>query len=131
MRFLLDENVAEEVGHWLQSKGYEVYFAREIFAPSAPDEVLAFSLELHGLIIITHDKDFRQLQRTLPQGHARRVTNGAGRISLRVPEPRARERLEQEWEVIEFHFEQARRYQRRFLLDLSLTRISVVTAPEN
>ena len=89
MRFLIDENVADGVGEWLHARGYEVFFARNLVARGSPDELLAFLVELNGLIIVTHDKDFRQLRRTLPQGHLKRVTNGAGRISLLVPEARA------------------------------------------
>ncbi len=126
MRFLIDENVADEVSQWLRSRGYEVFSARDIFAPSTPDDVLAVAIELNGLIIVTHDRDFRQLRRTLPQGT--RLTSGAGRITLGVREDRALRRLQEIWDVVEFSYARSLRLRQRFIISISQTTYLVTTS---
>lgn len=127
MRFLLDENVAGEVGEWLSGRGYEVLYSRDVTGVSAPDEILAFLIEMNGLIIVTHDNDFKQLRRQLPPGHVRRVTNGAGRICLSVRENRAKARLEEIWDVIEFNYERQARLGERFIIRVSQSTYLVTT----
>jgi predicted nuclease of predicted toxin-antitoxin system len=121
MRFLTDENVADNVGEWLRARGYEVFVARDVVARGSPDELLAFLIEVNGLIIVTHDNDFKQLRRTLPQGQRNRVTNGAGRISLSVPEARVVGRLEQVWDIVEFQYARAWSRNQRLVLTITLT----------
>ena len=82
MRFLLDENVPDQIAEFFRSKGHEVLLTREAFAAGTPDQLLLFASEVEGLIIVSKDKDFRRLKDMLPQGHHRRVTGGAGQILL-------------------------------------------------
>ena len=68
MRFLIDENVADAVRRFIENRGYDVMVARDVFETGAPHEMLAFAVEHDGLILVSHDKDFKDLKRTLPQG---------------------------------------------------------------
>lgn len=126
-RFLLDENVPDAVGRFLARQGCEVLYARDLFARGTPDEILAFAVELDGLVLVTHDKDFKSLRRVLPQGHRTRIAEGSGQLILQVRESRAALRLEREWDAIEFHFASARRKRIRFIVRVTETSVIVTT----
>jgi predicted nuclease of predicted toxin-antitoxin system len=107
IRFLIDENVDDLVGRYLSERGHEVLYARTSLGSMSPDQLIAFTAETRGLVVVTHDKDFRRFSQLLPVGFQRRFARVAGRISLNVKEPRAVQRIREEIEAIEFHYAQA------------------------
>jgi len=119
MRFLLDENIPDQLARFFRERGFEVLLVRESFATGTPDQLLAFAAETDGLIIVTNDKDFRRLRQLLPQGHMRRITNGSGYILLAGKIPQAASRLAQEWELIEFEHVRSTRDGRRFIVRIT------------
>jgi hypothetical protein len=127
MRFLLDENMPDTVADFFRLRKYEVLLTREAFATGTPDALLAFASDNEGLIIVTRDKDFKQLKSMLPQGYQNRITSGSGQIVLHslsilqiVP------RLEQEWAFIEFGYQEAIREQKRFICRVTNTQVTFV-----
>ncbi len=127
MRFLIDENVADAVRRLIVDRGYEVLIARDVFETGAPDEVLAFAVEQNGLILVSHDKDFKDLKRTLPQGQRNRIANGAGRILLSMPETRAAGRLDEIWIDIEHLWRRSMETNRRLVVKVTLTTFTNTT----
>jgi hypothetical protein len=127
MRFLIDENVADAVRRCINGHGYETLVARDVFETGAPDEMLAFAVEQNGLILVSHDKDFKDLRRTLPQGQRSRIANGAGRILLSMPETRAASRLEEIWVDIEYLWRRSVETNKRLMIKVTLTAITITT----
>ncbi len=95
------------VARWLVSHGYEVLHVRTLLAPDTPDSLIAFVANREGLMVVTHDSDFKRITDLLPVGERTRFRTGAGRIVLGVNEAFAVERLEAEWEGVLFHHAQA------------------------
>lgn len=105
MRFLLDENVSDAVADLLRDRGHDVYLAREIIAPGTPDHILATISAIDSLILVTHDRDFKQFLNMIPHGHRARVAKGSGRLQLLINEATARQRLEFEIGMLEVYYE--------------------------
>jgi EAL domain-containing protein (putative c-di-GMP-specific phosphodiesterase class I) len=127
MRFLIDQNVPMSVGAFLAARGHEVLYSREVVGRMSPDQLIAFAAETRGLIVVTHDRDFRRYREMLAGGFQRRFEQGAGRISLSVRENRAVARLSEEIETIEFQYERTQREGRRLLLEITETTINFVS----
>lgn len=88
LRFLLDENVQRSVAVVLRERGHEVIESRSVLGTQAPDQVLRWLASEQGLIVISHDRDFRKWDPSdIPEGSRRQVQALAGRIWLRVKEP--------------------------------------------
>ena len=79
LRILLDENIAQEVGHWLASlrPGWHVFTVVGIGLASRPDDEIFAWAQREGAIIISFDYDFGD-QRLFPLG------THAGIVRLRV-----------------------------------------------
>ncbi|MEA2584902.1 MAG: hypothetical protein QOF33_2987 [Thermomicrobiales bacterium] len=129
IRFLIDENVDDLVGRYLADRGHEVHYARSSLGSMSPDQLIAFTAETRGLVVVTHDKDFRRFSQLPPVGFQRKFARGAGRISLSVKEPRAVQRVREEIEAIEFHYAQALRRGQRLLVVIGDTGIQVTSNP--
>lgn len=127
IRFLIDENIPESVGHFLAERGHYVFFAREALGVSSPDPLIAFSAETEGLVVVTHDRDFRRFSRLLPVGFRQQFQRGAGRVSVEVIETRALTRVQEEIDAIEFHYAQAVKTRRRLMLRINETGIQITT----
>jgi hypothetical protein len=127
IRFLIDENVPTSVGNFLADRGHSVIFAKDVFGESAPDPLLAFTAELEGIVVVTHDRDFRRFSKLIPSSARGRFARGAGRISLNVTEDHALGRVREELDVIEFHFERAVKARRRLMLVINETGIQSTT----
>ena len=115
------------VARWLIARGYEVFHVRMLLAPDSPDPLIAFIANREGLMVVTHDSDFRNITDLLPTGERSRFRTGAGRIVLRVNEAYAVERLEAEWDSVLFHHAQAEKRNIRCLLTITNTGIVSTT----
>lgn len=126
-RFLLDQNVQEAVRRFLIEQGYEALRTRDFSGADAPDTLIAFIAHVQGLVLLTHDSDFRWIDRLLHGDQRRRFQRGAGQILLQVRETRSLQRIQAEWRSILFHYDDAQTKGIRFQLVLNETGIRVVT----
>lgn len=127
IRFLVDENVPISIIYFLRDRGHIVDPVGETFAKSSPDALLMVAAEINGLVVVTFDKDFRQLIRQFPEGTRTRAKHLSGRITLKCREDEAHARIEAEIEAIEWGYTQAQQRQRRFIMQISTTGITFVT----
>ncbi len=61
----LDEMVAAPSGDFLRSRGYVVQQVRDVFALGTDDQVIAAGVNNQAGIIVTWDKDFRNISKRL------------------------------------------------------------------
>ncbi len=87
--------------------GHECLRVREIVAADAPDMLIAFIAETEGLVIVSHDSDFKSIYRLLPAGLKRKVRGGAGVVHLQMRESLALSRMEACMAFIEFAYQQS------------------------
>lgn len=128
MRFLIDQNVDDVVEEHLSRAGFQCFKVREIAAANAPDQLIAFVAETEGLVIITHDRDYRVLSRLIPAGFRHKVREGAGVVHLTVKESQALNRLLECIAYIEFAYEDCKK--RRIRMHLRITN-SGITLTDN
>lgn len=100
-------------------------FSRDVVSVSAPDQLLAILGSFEGLVVITHDKDFKNYRRMIPEGERGKFAAGAGRLWIKVPNVDSPRRIQEEIEVIEFHFGQALQRGKQFDMTIQRERISV------
>ena len=105
IRFLFDENVRSDVVAIFEERGHDVVLARDVLATSSPDQLLAL---------------FGKYERS-------RFTAGAGRLFLDVAYPKSPQRVAEELESIEFHYWQAQKRHKPFLMTILDVGIRVVT----
>ncbi len=126
MFLIIDENVDDAVGHYLQERGHRVGFVRDLFASGIADTIISAVGDEESAIVITHDKDFRILAQRAPEGSRQRFRR-LGRISLRCRETRAKRRREELIESIEFEMTQTRkRHDQRLIMEITETAFRVV-----
>lgn len=130
-RFLIDQNVQDAVRRFLADLGYETQLTRLVSGADAPDNVIAFAASQEGLVLISHDKDFRHFAQFFPEGRRRQFRKGTGQILLRVPENQAATQLRQEWERIEFEYRLAQRQGIRLQVRITDSGIVVITNAKN
>lgn len=101
MRFLLDENVPRAVAQALTDLGHDVVLATEVVAAGSPDHVVATAALQDERVLVTHDRDFRRIDRL----HARERNGGRfhalHRVLLSCQEPAAAARIRNFLPVIE------------------------------
>lgn len=87
--------------------------------------MLVVAAEFEGLVVVTFDRDFKRLVTQLPVGTRTRFNRQAGRISLRLEEPRALGRIKELIEVIEVSYQFALARGQRFIMQISETSYTV------
>ncbi len=128
---IIDENVDDAVGRYLQERGHRVGFVRELFANGIADTIISAIGDEDSAIVVTHDKDFKILAQRAPEGSRQRFRR-LGRISLRCRETRAKRRIEELIESIEFEYMQTqkRRDQRRIMEIMETTLYRALNVPD-
>jgi hypothetical protein len=126
LRLLIDQNVAQAVAEVFTSRGHDVQFSRDVLQQNSPDPLIAIAAAMEGLIVITHDSDFRRYRALFPQGFRTQARRMTGRIVLAVDEARASKRVSEVIEVIEFHFAYATSRGIRLMVSISETGINVI-----
>lgn len=109
MRLLIDQNVPDSVAQFFRERGHDVQLVRETLGRAAPDQLIAITAELQGVIIVTFDKDFGRFKKLLPEGQRQGFVSGAGVIHLAMRETRGVARLRDEIEMIEIYVDRATR----------------------
>lgn len=107
MRVLLDQNVDDNVQHAFIDRGHTVQKVRDLLGADAVDRVIAVTACDQGLIVVTHDRDYRKFQQLIAIGARNEFALGSGRISHSVPEPKALETLTRHMEEIEYFYQRA------------------------
>lgn len=127
IRFLFDENVRSDVVAIFEERGHDVVLARDVLATSSPDQLLALFGKYERLVIVSHDRDFKKYRAMLPEHERSRFRAGAGRLFLDVAYPKSPQRVAEELESIEFHYWQAQKRHKPFLMTILDVGIRVVT----
>ncbi|HAB18612.1 MAG TPA: DUF5615 family PIN-like protein [Verrucomicrobiota bacterium] len=66
MTFLLDQDVPDDLAHWLRHRGHTVICLREVMPITTPDLDVRSRAQAHGAILVTCNRDdFLEL---LPEG---------------------------------------------------------------
>lgn len=126
MRLLVDENVPDSVARFLRDRGHEVILVRDTLGQMTPDDFVAWVGDNLGAVVVTIDKDFRQIVQRVPSG-GRRKFNSLGRISLRCRESRARVRLETFIEDVEREHERLQdQPDRRLIVEITETSYKIL-----
>ena len=108
-RFLIDENVHVGITALIAGFGHHVYDSREAVAVGAADENVDAMARNDGLIIVSHDRDFRELVgRNVPELGKRR-TRRLPLLQLAVVNVRSIARTRQCWSIVEHHLAYAQR----------------------
>jgi len=126
MRLLIDQNVPQDVADLFVARGHDVQLARLRLRQDSPDQLLAFASAVEGLVIVTHDGDFRRYKDLFPQGYRTQARRLTGRIYLNLEPARAAARINTLMEVIEFHHADAAKRRLRFLMTITETNCSVI-----
>ena len=127
IRFLFDENVRSDVVAIFQQRGHDILYSRDVTGVAAPDQLIAIFGKYESLVIVSHDSDFKKYRQLLPEHERRKFSEGAGRLHLDVPYARSVQRVADEIEAIEFHYSQATRRRRPFLMTIMKATIKVQT----
>lgn len=105
LRLLLDHNVPESVARVFRGRGHQVTLVRDILPTDSPDPLIAAVSEEVGAILVSCDRDFRQIAPRIPKGKRARFQK-LSRISLECNETIAAVRvtdamsfIEAEWEI--------------------------------
>jgi len=121
IRFLCDENVRQDVIDYLNARGHEAMSSRLVVATAAPDSLIMLVGAYEGLVVLSHDKDFKgRFREMVPEHERRRVRAGTGRIFLKVHNTQSLERIKQVIETIEHSYDQA--LKRNVPLDMEISK---------
>lgn len=127
IRFLSDENVREDILEFLEERGHEVVRSRNVLAAGTPDQLLALLGRFESLVVVTHDRDFRNFRKLLPEGERTQFSRGSGRLQLEIAYEKALMRVSEEIENIEHHYHQAQKNERLFLMTIQDANIKITT----
>lgn len=115
---LLDEMVAASIGEFLRSRGYTVQQVRDVFALGTDDAVIAAGVNNVGGIIVTWDKDFRNISKRLLSDGSPRFPN-MGMIHFSCDASKGLSRLQDYIDLIEYEYGLAlHRSDRRLLVSI-------------
>lgn len=106
MHFLLDHNVPDSVAVALREFGHTVEFVRNILPTDSADPLVATAAEQTGAILVSVDRDFKQIAPRIPKG-ARIRFKKLSRISIECSEPQAAARMREVMPFIELAWQQA------------------------
>lgn len=125
MRFLLDQNIPVSVARVLTERGHETQHVRDVLRPDSPDQLIAFLAIQENFIILTHDKDFKNINASSPRGYARRMKL-ADRIILGPTSVKAAPRLEQVLDLLIAMHDWADANGRQYRVDISAVSVRMV-----
>jgi len=100
--------VAESACKALESRGHAVTRLRDVLPTDTPDPIVAKFAQDTDSILLTHDGDFKTVAPRIPKGQRNRFRK-LSKIHLACEHPRAKSRLEEALELIEFEWSAAQR----------------------
>lgn len=107
MPFFTDHNVPESVCRALEGKGHKVTRLREAMPRDSADQTVAAACAAFGLVLVTHDNDFKAIARRL--NVTNKKSRSLHRIQLRCPEPNSAQRITDLLPLIEFEWKRVQR----------------------
>ena len=123
LKLFVDHNVAESAARVFESAGHALRRLRRVLPRDAPDDLVAAMVVAAGEILITHDKDFKQLARRA--GVARRHFDRLDLIKLSCAEFDAAKRLTAFMSLIEHEWRYTRAHGMRMFLDIGAVALRV------
>lgn len=63
--FFTDQNVPDSVGRFIVDEGYELTRLRDVMVTNSPDPVIAIACSRSGHVLVTQDRDFRDIAKRL------------------------------------------------------------------
>jgi hypothetical protein len=125
MHLLLDHNVPDSVAIVFRERGHRVQLVRDILPTDSPDALVATVSEDEGAILVSCDKDFKNIAPRIPKGSKARFRK-LSRISIDCSEPQAASRIKTEMDLIEFEYIRAQsRSDKRIHLDVQARGIKI------
>jgi hypothetical protein len=125
MRFMLDENVPEGVAGVLRQLGHEVVRSTELVAAGSPDQLVATAALEGDWILVSHDKDFKRIERLCSQGQQDRFPT-LSRLALSCPEPTSAARLSAFISIVEAEFQRVQGLDdARLIMDIGERRVRI------
>lgn len=124
MEFLADHCLSEHVARSLENYGHQVTRLRTVMAPDTEDIIVAQTAINGGLILVTHDDDFRAQQRK----HTRRTRRAFDEVHLLLIcdlGPNTVARLAATIDSIEFEIRAALAVRRRLNMEIAAHRITI------
>jgi predicted nuclease of predicted toxin-antitoxin system len=103
MPLLCDENLPQSVANYLTERGHNVSYVRDLFLGGTPDAIIAAVADKNGWIVVTCDRDYRQIAARIPKG-GKAALKRMGRISLRCHPAHAVLKTQEHIELIEFEY---------------------------
>ena len=118
MRFLVDQNIPVSAANALTARGHDVAHVRDVLRQDSPDQLIAYLAIRDGYVVLTHDKDFKNINALAPHGYKRQMKL-ADRIILGPTSVKAAPRLIEVIEAIEFLHQWASAAGRQFRIDIT------------
>lgn len=100
--FFVDNCVAESVPKLLEKEGHDIVRLRDVMPPDTKDPVVAIAAASSNRVLITTDKDFRQIAKTLNM--TRRESQKLHRVALRCADSKSAKRMQEAIPLIEFEW---------------------------
>lgn len=125
MRFMLDENVPEGVAAILRGLEHDVVRSTDVIAAGSPDPLVATAAQEDDRILVTHDGDFRRIERLCSQGQQERFPTFS-RLMLSCSGPAAAPRLETFLVIVEAEYQRVQNLDdKRLTVDIGDRRVRI------
>jgi len=122
--FLADHCLSEHVARALERYGHTVLRLRDVIAPDTEDIVVAQTALNGGLILVTHDDDFRTQQRDRGR-RTRRAFDQVNLLLICDLGPNTVARLDTTIDSIQFEAQSALQAGRRLNMEVAAQRITI------
>lgn len=120
--FFFDENVNRDMAPVLIKAGHKVVYSVDVLAAGTVDQIVASVALASSFVLVTHDKDFKKLERLLSSADMRSIAKGAGKLQLlRIDEITAIQRVQDNLDRIEFEYSRCLRLEKPFFMSISKT----------
>jgi hypothetical protein len=121
--FFMDNCVADSVGKLLQKQGHDVVFLRNCMPTDTKDPVVVVACTESARILVSHDKDFKQIAKTLNVN--KKNSKKLHRIALCCPEPTAAARIGDALSLIEWEWNRCGRGKTQMSVEITSVAIKV------
>lgn len=122
---MLDENVPERVAETLRRLDHEVVRSADVVVAGSADQLVATAAQEGGWILVSHDRDFKRIERLCSEGQQQRFPT-LSRLLLSCPEPASAVRLETFMAIVEAEFARVQLLQdARLMMDIGERRIRI------
>ena len=123
---IIDENVPVAVATFFVDRGHDVINIRELFGTGMADKEIASIGDNRNGVVVTWDRDFKQLIRRAPIGQ-RAQFRRLGRISFDCAPNQGIHRIRALMSVIEFAYNDSlTQRDMRFIVDISETTLRLI-----